>query len=98
MKYIALSYTWGSPSDRSLLEVNGRKLYVPTNLYQALQQLQVEECQDSLWADSICINQEDKDEKAALVPKMDKIYAEASRVIAWLGFPQNFQVLRGKSL
>lgn len=90
LKYIALSYTWGSVSDRSLLEVNGKKLYIPTNLYQALEQLQVEECQDSLWADSICINQEDEDEKAALVPKMDKIYAEASRVIAWLGISPGF--------
>ncbi|KAJ6440201.1 ankyrin and HET domain-containingprotein [Purpureocillium lavendulum] len=40
-----------------------------------------------IWADAICINQDDVDEKSAQVTMMDRIYSDASYVIAWLGPP-----------
>ncbi|KXX81060.1 Heterokaryon incompatibility protein 6, OR allele [Madurella mycetomatis] len=40
-----------------------------------------------LWADAICINQDDKEEKTAQVPLMGDIYTNCSKVIVWLGQP-----------
>jgi hypothetical protein len=38
-----------------------------------------------LWADAICINQEDEEEKARQISRMGDIYRLANRVYAWLG-------------
>ncbi len=38
-----------------------------------------------MWADAICINQSNDEEKARQVPLMDKYYSEAQRVLVWLG-------------
>ncbi|EKG14221.1 Heterokaryon incompatibility [Macrophomina phaseolina MS6] len=38
-----------------------------------------------LWIDAVCINQEDNSEKNHQVPLMTKIYAEADRVLIYLG-------------
>ncbi|KAM5363563.1 hypothetical protein ACJZ2D_011947 [Fusarium nematophilum] len=38
-----------------------------------------------IWADAICINQNDIDEKSAQVCIMDRIYSKATFVLAWLG-------------
>ncbi|TVY15387.1 Heterokaryon incompatibility protein 6, OR allele [Lachnellula arida] len=38
-----------------------------------------------LWADAICINQQDIDERSQQVQLMRKIYQGASRVLVWLG-------------
>ena len=40
-----------------------------------------------IWADAICINQNDIDEKSAQVAMMDRIYSSTSYVVAWLGPP-----------
>lgn len=40
---------------------------------------------DLIWADAICINQDDVDEKSAQVGIMDWIYSRATFVLAWLG-------------
>ncbi|TVY45651.1 Heterokaryon incompatibility protein 6,OR allele [Lachnellula occidentalis] len=37
-----------------------------------------------LWADAICINQQDIDERSRQVQSMRKIYQRASRVLVWL--------------
>ncbi|KAM5356791.1 hypothetical protein ACJ41O_003437 [Fusarium nematophilum] len=38
-----------------------------------------------LWVDAICINQDDKKEKAKQVPNMHQIYSTAKEVLLWLG-------------
>ncbi|KAM7219902.1 Heterokaryon incompatibility protein (HET) domain containing protein [Rhypophila decipiens] len=38
-----------------------------------------------IWVDSICINQEDEDEKNMQVSRMDRTYSEAQQVSVWLG-------------
>jgi Heterokaryon incompatibility protein (HET)/Ankyrin repeats (many copies) len=40
-----------------------------------------------IWADAICINQNDVDDKSVQVAMMDRIYSSATYVIAWLGPP-----------
>ncbi|KAF2833263.1 hypothetical protein CC86DRAFT_399895 [Ophiobolus disseminans] len=38
-----------------------------------------------LWIDQICINQEDLDERSGQIPLMNKIFASAQYVFAWIG-------------
>jgi hypothetical protein len=38
-----------------------------------------------IWADAICINQNDTEEKSSQVTMMDRIYSAATYVAAWLG-------------
>jgi hypothetical protein len=38
-----------------------------------------------VWADQICINQDDSDERAEQVKFMNSIYHHANRVLVWLG-------------
>jgi hypothetical protein len=39
------------------------------------------------WLDSICINQQDTEEKAVQVPLMHRIYSRAALVVIWMGMP-----------
>lgn len=58
---------------------------VTPNLKEALLQLRVVDDYRTLWIDSICINQEDSQEKSEQVCLMAKIYAGAENVLVWLG-------------
>lgn len=51
------------------------------------QEVEPEFLQPYVWADAICINQQDTDEKSVQVSMMDRIYTKASYVVAWLGLP-----------
>ncbi|PVH72592.1 ankyrin and HET domain-containing protein, partial [Cadophora sp. DSE1049] len=51
-----------------------------------------------IWADAICINQNDVAEKSAQVTMMDRIYSSAVYVIAWLGPPDEHSDLGIKTL
>ena len=55
----------------------------------ALRQLRKESDDLVLWADQLCINQDDYAEKAEQIQKMKSIYERATRVIAWLGVSAN---------
>lgn len=83
--YEALSYVWGSQSETHTITVNGCDLHVTRNLYTALIHLRDNQLERILWIDAICINQEDDDEKSEQIPLMRSIYAQADRVIVWLG-------------
>ncbi|KAL8387088.1 hypothetical protein RB595_010165 [Gaeumannomyces hyphopodioides] len=41
-----------------------------------------------LWADAVCINQEDLPERTSQVELMGRIFARARRVLAWLGWEE----------
>ncbi|KAJ5703951.1 hypothetical protein N7493_011089 [Penicillium malachiteum] len=41
------------------------------------------------WADSVCINQGNVDEKSRQIQLMDQVYRNANRVLVWLGDAQN---------
>lgn len=38
-----------------------------------------------IWADWLCLNQEDDGEKQSQIPRMGAIFGKAARVVAWLG-------------
>jgi hypothetical protein len=60
---------------------------ITPNLYNALIRLRPVPGSKTrcLWIDAICINQNDVQERAQQVQIMDRIYASARHVIAWLG-------------
>ncbi|KAK4457483.1 putative het domain protein [Cladorrhinum samala] len=62
------------------------KGYIPVtpNLHMALTRLRDRSLERIIWADAICINQGDTEERNIQVQSMAKIYAKASRVIVWL--------------
>lgn len=83
--FFALSYVWGSSSDRRHVFVEGVPVPVTTNLAAALAQVWSATGCEYLWADALCINQFNMPEKNHQVPLMRHIYGRSSRVLMWLG-------------
>ncbi|KAH7403886.1 heterokaryon incompatibility protein-domain-containing protein [Cadophora sp. MPI-SDFR-AT-0126] len=85
IRYEALSYTWGDPTEIRRLRCGDASLDVTVNLYSALQHLRYPYSERVIWADAICINQNDLKERESQVQLMVDVYSSASRVIMWLG-------------
>ena len=83
--YEALSYNWGDGRTRTFITLQGLGMNVTVNLKLALQHLRRPNRPRVVWADAVCINQEDNVEKSSQVAIMGDIYRKASNVIAWLG-------------
>jgi len=84
--YEALSYVWGSPETPESISIDKHNLPVTANLHAALSRLRDCSFERIIWADFVCINQEDKkDEKERQIQSMAKIYGKANRVIVYLG-------------
>ncbi|KAF1960885.1 HET-domain-containing protein [Byssothecium circinans] len=90
-QYEAMSYAWGSPSDKKAIICDGRKAKIPTNLRDALQRVRDPLKVKRFWADAICINQSDSKEVGHQVRQMASIYSAAERVIVWLGLGNPFK-------
>lgn len=89
--YEALSYTWvhdGNPwipNTPTSIVCNNTHLNIPMSLETALRHICDPREPRVIWADAICINQKDRDEKTHQVSLMQDIYRKATRVIIWLG-------------
>lgn len=86
--YIALSYVWGDQGITRPIFVEGRPVEIRRSLFSALQALRLERESRIIWADAICINQEDEDERAEQVALMGGIFRLCTDCIIWLG-PSN---------
>ena len=90
-KYEALSYTWVHegkvwiPNTPTPILCNNTHLDIPRSLETALRHLCDPRKPRLIWADAICINQTDDDEKTHQVALMRDIYRKAARAIIWLG-------------
>ncbi|KAK3071913.1 hypothetical protein LTR53_007790 [Teratosphaeriaceae sp. CCFEE 6253] len=83
--YVALSYAWGDWREQCAVFVNDRPLAVTASLGRALRQVRSKTAAVTVWADAICINQDDIMERSGQVAIMMDIFAAATRVLAWLG-------------
>jgi hypothetical protein len=91
-KYEALSYVWGASHSRRQIDLDGVPVNVTDNLYSALVHLRRQPTTSGdanpfavLWADALCINQNDLAEKAQQIPLMRDIYGGCMGVLVWLG-------------
>jgi len=83
--YKALSYTWGSPESPKTIILNGVRVQVRENLWQALYHLRSDDQELTIWIDALCINQNDLQERSSQVSRMSAIYGLAEEVVVWLG-------------
>ncbi|KAK4221115.1 heterokaryon incompatibility protein-domain-containing protein [Podospora fimiseda] len=89
--YEAVSYVWGNQRDRRELVVSGSRLSVTVNLHGALTAFRHPKSTGEkrrLWADALCINQEDLPERTSQLELMGRIFAQAHRVLSWLGWDE----------
>lgn len=84
-QYDALSYQWGDPTDvRNITLDNDHAFPITISLDNALRHLRLKSGIRRLWADAICINQNDRDERGNQVSIMKEIYSRARSVQVWL--------------
>jgi hypothetical protein len=83
--YEAISYVWGTEVRDHDIICDGQLIKITQNLHEALTRLRSSESR-SLWADSICINQENVHEKTHQLACMSRMYAEACCVLVCMGF------------
>jgi hypothetical protein len=94
--YEALSYEWGSPEKehKMRLESGGQQFIVgiTRSLHNALFDLRYRDFSRgsrAIWADGICIDQENLAERAQQVSIMGPVYQSATRVITYIGPEEN---------
>jgi Heterokaryon incompatibility protein (HET) len=89
LPYEAISYVWAnSTRSRSLALRGGLSLKITESLYNALRSIRHSKIEDgarAVWADGVCINQEDVVERGQQVKLMAEIYHSACRVITYVG-------------
>jgi tetratricopeptide (TPR) repeat protein len=94
--YDALSYAWQEPTavsdgeleSNGILLVDNKAMKIGRNLEAFLQHfhaLKQEQPREYIWIDSICINQNDMQERGRQVLRMREIYQKAFLVLVWLG-------------
>ncbi|KAH7039821.1 heterokaryon incompatibility protein-domain-containing protein [Microdochium trichocladiopsis] len=89
LPFEALSYVWGGETKSHALDVAGQSIPVTVSLQTALVRLRHADRRRVIWADAICINQDDVSEKEAQVSLMGRIFSSATQVIADLGDASN---------
>jgi hypothetical protein len=82
--YDALSYNWGNMKKPKMIKVNGKKMLITNNLYEALRDIRLPGETRTVWVDQICINQNNVEEKEGQIPLMNTIYSRAQNVLVWL--------------
>lgn len=90
--YSALSYVWGDQTERENIVVNSQLVSVTKSLESALRRAphlrSIHPGPDPtflLWADAICIDQGNAQERTAQLSLMTNLYQSAECVFAWLG-------------
>ncbi|KAF4331547.1 het domain protein [Fusarium beomiforme] len=85
LPYDAISYVWGNAGEVRSIQCRGHRVDITASLFQALRQMRHPRQQKRIWADALCINQSDTEEKSFQVNQMGDIYAHAQRVVVCLG-------------
>ena len=89
--YECISYVWGRTKDTEEIQCRlspNSQLYslsITSSLAGILRRLRYSDKNRLVWADGICINQQDLLERQHQVTMMGKIYGQAAAVAIWLG-------------
>lgn len=87
----ALSYVWGDSTRNHTIQCGKHLMSITSSLSKVLRRIRRPDAQLSLWADGICINQDNLQEKGHQVGLMAKIYRAAQRVLIYIGPGDNGQ-------
>jgi hypothetical protein len=85
LQYDAISYVWGNPDATTNIICDGRPTPITINLHWALLHVRKPDRPSIVWADAICINQRDVQERNHQVSMMGTIYANARTVYLCMG-------------
>ncbi|KAF7540097.1 hypothetical protein G7054_g1645 [Neopestalotiopsis clavispora] len=83
-EFLALSYVWGRGAATHVIHCGTGNLNISENLYEALRRIRTTTKQVVIWADGICINQNDLVERKKQVSLMRHIYWKASSVVVFI--------------
>lgn len=81
----AISYAWGKKGRDQTIITDGKRMFITANLRDALRQSRYPDRCRALWADSICIDQKNEQEKGHQVGLMGRIYKTSSCTLVCLG-------------
>ncbi|KAI1111155.1 putative heterokaryon incompatibility protein [Nemania sp. NC0429] len=81
-----ISYTWGARRVMKPLILNRRRIEVSERVYDIVHDRASSLMTRYIWIDSICINQDDEDEKSSQVRLMRNIFSSSYQTIVWLGY------------
>jgi hypothetical protein len=81
----ALSYVWGNSEYICPIICEDQSIQLTKSLYNFLVRIRLSEQARIVWADGICINQQDINERGRQVKLMGDIYSTARRVVVWSG-------------
>lgn len=96
--YEALSYAWGDRDVKVATICHDAILQVTPNLRSCLQHLRYQDRSRWLWADAVCINQQDLGEQGQQVSHIHQIYEAAKQVVVWLGDDEDGQAIEATRL
>ncbi|KAH0433912.1 heterokaryon incompatibility [Colletotrichum camelliae] len=85
MSYVTLSYVWGQKINPCTATINGRILTIGHNISNAFRHIRRRDKPIRIWADAICIDQLNVNERNHQVQQMRDIYASSSETIIYLG-------------
>ncbi|GAB1309910.1 hypothetical protein MFIFM68171_00120 [Madurella fahalii] len=86
-EFEALSYVWGCPKDEEVIFIDGQRVKIGRNLFEAIHTLRLTTSDRILWVDAVCIWQDNVTERGHQVGMMDQIYRLAENVAVYLGPP-----------
>ncbi|KAF1921675.1 heterokaryon incompatibility protein-domain-containing protein [Ampelomyces quisqualis] len=85
IEYDAVSYAWGTSMKDHTILCEGYTMMITPNLSTVLHRVRLHDRPMAVWADGICINQQDVNEKGHQVALMGMIYRSAARVLIYIG-------------
>lgn len=82
--YTALSYVWGNAAERGSIFIDGVFVDITATLQSALRDIRDASRVVRIWADAVCINQNDNNEKATQIGLFARIYSTAQHTVIYL--------------
>lgn len=89
--YEAVSYAWGDAKSKAMSTCDGQDFMITNNLHDGLHAMRHGSQSRFLWADAICIDQSNSEERGRQVKHMGNIYRGAAKVLVWLGGDEDGQ-------